>query len=114
MILRETAGMVGAGLVVGAGLAYGTSSLVDSRLYGVPPQDPLTLGLSTVLLLLVALTAAYLPARRASRLPPTAALRQQWKLSHKLPSRRCPRTSVIGYIHNLQAASCAPPAKELL
>jgi ABC-type antimicrobial peptide transport system permease subunit len=77
MILRETAGMVGAGLVVGAGLAYGTSSLVDSRLYGVPPQDPLTLGLSTVLLLLVALTAAYLPARRASRLRPTAALRQQ-------------------------------------
>jgi predicted permease len=77
MILRETIGLLGAGLAVGGGLAYAASRLIDSRLYGVPPQDPLTLVLATALLLSVALGATYLPARRASRLDPTTALRQQ-------------------------------------
>jgi predicted permease len=77
MILRETTGLVSAGLALGGGLAYAASRLIDSRLYGVAPQDPLTLALATGLLLLVALSAAYLPAQRASRLDPIAALRQQ-------------------------------------
>ena len=55
MILRETIGLVGAGLALGGGLAYAASRLIDSRLYGVAPQDPLTLALATGLLLLVAL-----------------------------------------------------------
>jgi predicted permease len=77
MILRETVGLVIAGLAVGSGLAYTGSRLIASQLYGVAPQDPLTLGLSAALLLLVALSAAYLPAHRASRLEPMAALRQE-------------------------------------
>jgi predicted permease len=77
MILRETMGLVIAGLALGAGLAYAASRLIHSRLYGVAPEDPLTLALATVLLLLVALCAAYLPAQRASRLDPMAALRQE-------------------------------------
>jgi putative ABC transport system permease protein len=77
MILRETIALVIAGLAVGGGLAYATSRLIDSRLYGVASQDPLTLALAIGLLLLVALSAAYLPARRASRLHPMAALRQE-------------------------------------
>lgn len=76
MILRETVGLVSAGLVLGGGLAYAASRLLDSQLYGVAPQDPITLALATGLLLLVALSAAYLPAQRASRLDPMAALRQ--------------------------------------
>lgn len=76
MILRETFGLVGAGLALGGGLAYAASRLIDSQLYGVAPQDPLTLAMATALLLLVALSAAYLPAQRASRLDPMAALRQ--------------------------------------
>jgi ABC-type antimicrobial peptide transport system permease subunit len=77
MILRETVGLVIAGLLLGGGLAYGATLLIHSRLYGVAPEDPLTLGLATGLLLLVALSAAYLPAQRASRLDPATALRQE-------------------------------------
>jgi ABC-type antimicrobial peptide transport system permease subunit len=77
MILRETIGLVVAGLAVGGGLAYAASRLIASRLYGVAPQDPLTLALAAGLLVAVALSAAYLPARRASRLDPMAALRQE-------------------------------------
>ena len=77
MILRESFVLVMAGLAVGAGLAYAASRLVGSRLYGVAPQDPLTMAVAGGLLVLVALGAAYLPARRASRLDPMAALRQE-------------------------------------
>jgi predicted permease len=77
MILRETAGIVIAGLAVGAGLAYAASRLVESRLYGVAPGDPATMGVAVGLLLVVALGAAYLPARRASRQDPMEALRRE-------------------------------------
>jgi ABC-type antimicrobial peptide transport system permease subunit len=77
MILGETIGLVIAGLTVGGGLAYAASRLITSRLYGVAPQDPLTFVLAAGLLVAVAIGAAYLPARRASRLDPMAALRQE-------------------------------------
>jgi ABC-type antimicrobial peptide transport system permease subunit len=76
MILRETMGLFIAGLALGGGLAYAASRLITSQLYGVAPQDPLTLALAAGLLLLVALSASYFPARRASRLDPMAALRR--------------------------------------
>ena len=76
MILRETLGLVAAGMVLGALLAYAAAYVIDSRLYGVAPQDPVTLWLAAALLLLVALSAAYLPAHRASRVDPIAALRR--------------------------------------
>jgi predicted permease len=75
MILRETTGLVIAGLALGGGLAYASSRLIDSRLYGVSAQDPLTLLLATGLLLAVALGAAFIPAKRASKLDPMTALR---------------------------------------
>jgi putative ABC transport system permease protein len=77
MVLRETILLVTAGLTLGAGLAYAASRMINSRLYGVAPRDPTTLMLATGLLLFVALSAAYLPAHRASRLDPMAALRQE-------------------------------------
>jgi ABC-type antimicrobial peptide transport system permease subunit len=76
MILRETMALFIAGLALGAGLAYAASRFITSQLYGVAPEDSLTLGLATGLLLLVSLSASYLPARRASRLDPMAALRE--------------------------------------
>jgi predicted permease len=77
MILGETAGLVIIGLAAGAGLAYAASRLIASQLYGVAPEDPLTLTLAIGLLMLAALIAAYLPARRASKLDPMTALRQE-------------------------------------
>jgi predicted permease len=76
MILRETLGLVVAGLLLGGALAYVGSRLVASRLYRVGPQDPLTLIVATAVLLVVALLAACLPAYRASRMDPMAALHQ--------------------------------------
>ena len=76
-ILGETIGLVISGLLGGAGLAYAASRLITSQLYGVAPHDPLTLALAVGLLLLVALSAAYLPARRASRQDPMVALLQE-------------------------------------
>ena len=77
MILRETLGVVLLGLIAGSALAYLASRLIDSRLFGVAPQDPITMLAATAVLLSVALCAAYLPALRASRVDPMAALRQQ-------------------------------------
>jgi putative ABC transport system permease protein len=77
MILRETASLVAAGLLSGVALAWAASRLIESRLYGVEPQDPATFALAAALLLAVALAAAYLPARRASKLDPMTALRQE-------------------------------------
>jgi predicted permease len=77
MILRETAGLVCGGLIVGLAIAFAGSELIASRLYGVAPEDPLTLAVAVGLLLAVAFVATYLPARRASRLEPIAALQQR-------------------------------------
>jgi predicted permease len=77
MILRETSVVVIVGLGLGGALACAASRLVGSRLYGVAPLDPLTMAVTVGLLVLVALGAAYLPARRASRVDPMAALRQE-------------------------------------
>ena len=76
MILRETLALIVIGLALGGGLAYAASRLIASRLYGVAPQDSLTLALAAGLLVAVPIGAAYLPARRASRLDPMVALRQ--------------------------------------
>jgi predicted permease len=77
MILRETAVLIFAGLALGLGFAYAASRFLTSQLYGVAPQDPLTLGAAILLLISVALVSAYLPALRASRLDPMSALRRE-------------------------------------
>jgi len=77
MIISEMTGLVVAGLLAGAALASWFLRLIDSRLYGVAPQDPLTLSLSIATLVLVALLAAIVPAMRAARMNPMTAIRQQ-------------------------------------
>jgi putative ABC transport system permease protein len=77
MVLGEVAILIGIGLAIGFGAALATTRLVASFLYGLQPNDPWTLGGSAALLAMVAAIAGYLPARRASRLDPMTALREE-------------------------------------
>ncbi len=77
MVLREVSVRVAGGLAIGMATALGTSRFVASFLYGMKANDPLTLGLAVTTLLGTALAAAYAPARKASRIDPTIALRQE-------------------------------------
>jgi predicted permease len=63
------------GLAIGAALALWLTRGVAAQLYGISPHDPLTLAGAAAVLFAVALAAAYLPARRATRIDPMAAVR---------------------------------------
>jgi predicted permease len=75
MILRQVARMTLVGGVIGLGLAVAIGRLAASLLYQLEGYDPLVLGASAAALAVVALTAAAVPARRASRIDPMRALR---------------------------------------
>ena len=63
------------GVVIGIGAAAGLSRFLGSLLYGVEPLDELTFALVAAAMLVTTFLASYLPAARAARLNPTAALR---------------------------------------
>ena len=63
------------GVIVGIGGALATGRLIASLLFGVGTADPLTLSVVALLLLMVAVLASYLPARRAARVDPLIAMR---------------------------------------
>jgi len=75
LVLRETMLLVGAGVVIGLGAAFTATRLVASLLFGLSATDPQTIALAALLMLVVAALAGYLPARRAARVEPMAALR---------------------------------------
>ena len=77
MILREVIVLAFAGLAISVPIAFAVSRLVKSFLYGVKPNDPLALMVAIVTLLSAAILAGYLPARNASRIDPTVALRHE-------------------------------------
>jgi ABC-type antimicrobial peptide transport system permease subunit len=77
MVLREVALLIGIGLAIGLSLALATTRFVASFLYGIKSNDAATLSLAAAVLALVAALAGYIPARRASRLDPMAALREE-------------------------------------
>jgi putative ABC transport system permease protein len=76
MILGEGALMAGIGLIVGGLAAIPLSRLLSGLLFGVEPIDLPTIAVSAVLLVAVALIAAWIPARTATAVDPIAALRQ--------------------------------------
>jgi predicted permease len=73
--MRSAIGLVAIGVALGVPLALAVGRLIASQLFGITGSDPITLVAVCVLLALVAGLAAYLPARRASRVDPMVALR---------------------------------------
>jgi putative ABC transport system permease protein len=77
MIVREAGVLLAAGLGVGIALSLAGGMAASSLLFALKPYDPVTLALAAALLALVALAASCLPARRAAKLDPMAALREE-------------------------------------
>jgi ABC-type antimicrobial peptide transport system permease subunit len=77
LVLRETLGMIACGVVLGVPAVLVLARLVKSVLYGLTPEDPLAISAAVVILMCGAAMAAYLPARRASRVDPIVALRYE-------------------------------------
>jgi ABC-type antimicrobial peptide transport system permease subunit len=77
LVMREVLLLVVIGVVAGVTASLVLTRVVQSQLFGLTPHDPLTLGLAAAALALVACAAGYVPAVRASRLDPMAALRYE-------------------------------------
>ena len=75
MVLRQAVALIGAGAVLGLVAGFLSSRLLTDLVYGLEPTDPVTLLGATTVLVAVALTAAWVPARRATGIDPAIALR---------------------------------------
>ncbi len=77
MVLGQGARMALAGVAAGLIAAFGLTRLMENMLFGVSAHDPLTLASVAAILILVALAACCIPARRATRVDPIIALRHE-------------------------------------
>jgi putative ABC transport system permease protein len=75
LMLWEGLKPAAAGMILGSSVASAAGRLIQGMLYGVPPNDPITLAAVSGVLLAVVLIACAIPARRASSVPPAVALR---------------------------------------
>ncbi|MBI4660336.1 MAG: ABC transporter permease [Verrucomicrobia bacterium] len=77
LVLRETLLLVCAGVAVGLPVALAATRLTEGLLFGLTPNDPLTLALAVAVMVVIAALAGYLPARRAAHVNPLSALRHE-------------------------------------
>jgi ABC-type antimicrobial peptide transport system permease subunit len=76
MVLHQVAALVGIGVIIGAALSLWLTRYAESLLFGLEPRDPWTFAMAAAVLAAVALLAAWLPARRATRIDPMTVLRE--------------------------------------
>ena len=77
MVVRQGLVLAGGGVLLGLVAAAGLSRLLATLLYGVSATDPLTYGAVATALLVVSLTASWIPATRAAGVNPSSALRSE-------------------------------------
>jgi predicted permease len=77
MVLREAGWMLALGIAGGLAAAWGTGRIVSNLLYGVQPSDLASTGIAVAVLVATGTVAAWIPARRASRIDPIQALRYE-------------------------------------
>ncbi len=77
LVLRRTVILLATGAAFGALAAFAIGGVLSPVLYGVSPKDPAAFSVAAVMIALVALGAAWLPARRAAGIPPSSALREE-------------------------------------
>jgi putative ABC transport system permease protein len=77
MILTDGAWMTFIGIGIGIGAALGLTRLMSSMLFGVKPTDAATFLCVVLTLCLIAMVACYIPARRAMKIDPLIALRDE-------------------------------------
>ncbi|MBL8174070.1 MAG: ABC transporter permease [Bryobacterales bacterium] len=77
LIMRESSWLLAGGLAAGFSLAFAALRSIESRLFGLSPLDPGAYAAAALVLAAVGLLAAWLPARRASRIDPVAAIRYE-------------------------------------
>jgi predicted permease len=75
LVMREVLLLLAIGMAIGLPAAWGLSRLVAAQLYGLTPNDPVSILAAAIGIASVALAAGYLPARRATRVDPMRALR---------------------------------------